>query len=202
MRCSIYFHAIVADLFWPLLRDPWRSLHLRSFSTPQATAEAVYAASVNQLKRLLLIYRLSFKTAMLSVLWQTALIYVANAMMREGNSNGAEWRFYLELCVAGLEDLSASFRVFKSVAEGLLGMALERGVIDIDKVNLVSKELVRLGRHHVPYKKEDGIEVEGARWIIDIGLATTDPNAAQGANLAERFQELMLLEEFTTGEMS
>lgn len=139
---------------------------------------------------------------MLSVLWQTALIYVANAMMREGDSSGPEWRFYFELCVAGLEDLSASFRVFKSVAEGLLGMALQRRVIDIDKVNLVHRELVSLGRHHVPHRKADDDGVEGARWIIDIDLATTDPNAAQGANLAERFQELMLFEEFTTGEMS
>ncbi|KAK6210002.1 c6 transcription factor [Colletotrichum tabaci] len=82
----IYFHAVVTDLFRPFLDSPFRSERLPSFSTGFATPEAVYTASVTQLKRLLLLYRLRHKSASLSMLWKTAVVYVANATIREAGT--------------------------------------------------------------------------------------------------------------------
>ncbi|RSM00867.1 hypothetical protein CDV31_011620 [Fusarium ambrosium] len=195
MMMHIYFHAIVTDIFRPLLTEAEVSkpLRLGSFSAPQATPEAAYLASVNQLKRLLLMYRLNFRTAMFSVVWQTALIYVANAMMRELKTSSNEWRYYLHLCMAGLEDLYASFRVFGSIAKAVLGVAIEHGALRTSEARRITNELEELGRHHTVAKPlGDGREV--ANWIIDLDLAVTDPEAAQGSNLAEKFQELIIEE--------
>ncbi|KAI8673520.1 Zn(2)-C6 fungal-type domain-containing protein [Fusarium keratoplasticum] len=193
MMMHIYFHAIVTDIFRPLLTDAEMSkpLRLGSFTAPKATPEAAYLASVNQLKRLLLMYRLNFRTAMFSVVWQTGLIYVANAMMREVKSNSNEWRYYLYLCMAGLEDLYASYRVFGSIAKAILGIAIEHGALRTSEARRITNELEDLGRHHTAIKPlGDGREV--ANWVIDLDLAMTDPKAAQGSNLAERFQELII----------
>ncbi|KAM0420645.1 hypothetical protein ACHAPT_011561 [Fusarium lateritium] len=191
MMMHIYFHAIVTDIFRPLLGETNTSLRLNSFEAPHAAPEAAYLASVNQLKRLLLLYRLNFTTAMFSVIWQTGLIYVANAIMREVKTSSNEWRYYLHLCMAGLEDLYASFRVFGSIAKAILGIAVEHGALGASEARRITNELEELGHHHTVVKRlGDGREV--ANWIIDLDLAMTDPEAAQGSNLAERFQELII----------
>lgn len=128
---------------------------------------------------------------MFSVVWQTGLIYVANAMMREVKSGSNEWRYYLHLCMAGLEDLYASYRVFGSIAKAILGIAIEHGALRPSEARRITNELEDLGRHHTISKPlGDGREV--ANWIIDLDLAMTDPEAAQGSNLAEKFQGLII----------
>jgi hypothetical protein len=124
-------------------------------------------------------------------------------MVREATTSSAEWRFYMELCLAGLQDLYASFRVFGSVAEGLLGMALRRGVMDADDAGRIAGELLELGRHHaVAFGVPSGEEPVAALWIIDFDLAMTDPEAAQAGSLAEEFQELILTEQLGADGMS
>jgi hypothetical protein len=190
---------LVTDIFRPFLEGEDSTIPLKTFPTATATAPAVYSASLKQLKRLLLIYRLKFKLASLSVLWQTAVIYIVNGMMHETHTaSSSEWRFYFQLCVAGLSDLTRSFRVFEAIAQALLGMALQKNVISVDEAKSIARDLKDLSRHHVPI---DGVEDQDqARWIIDLDLGVTDPTAAQGGNLAEQFQSLLLMEEFTTGE--
>ncbi|KAM0549153.1 hypothetical protein ACHAPJ_009608 [Fusarium lateritium] len=178
----VYYHAIITDVFRPFLTSNNQPLCMATFSTPGATPEAAYGASVNQLKRLLLIYRLNFETAMLSVLWQTGLIYVANAMMREVKTNSNEWRYYLHLCMAGLEDLYVSRSVYS---------ALEHGALKATESRRIKDELEELGQHHDAVRRiGDGSEV--ATWIIDLDLAMTDPEAAMGGKLAKKFQELIV----------
>ncbi|KAF5023169.1 hypothetical protein F66182_4773 [Fusarium sp. NRRL 66182] len=198
MMMHIYYHAIVTDVFRPFLAMPSQSLAMGSFCTPGASPEAAYRASVNQLKRLLLIYRLNFETAMLSVLWQTALIYVANAMMREVKTNNNEWRYYLYLCMAGLEDLYVSFRVFGSIARAVLGIALERRALNASDSRRIQQELDDLGRHHAAIRRVgDGREI--SNWIVDLDLSMVDPEAAQGGKLAEKFQSLAIEDDSEDG---
>ncbi|KAK1458698.1 hypothetical protein CCUS01_09176 [Colletotrichum cuscutae] len=197
MLLHVYFHAVVTDLFRPFLATEHKSQRLYSFSTQHATPEAVYASSVTQLKRLLLLYRLRYKNANYSVLWQTAAVYVANAMIREGGLSlraddqpGNEWKFYLDVCLAGLEDLYASFPVFGSIAQGMVGMALRHSAIRTSKATRVLAQLDDIERRHASLKgMTDKTE---ARWIIDLNLATTDFEGAQARNLVEELQKLMV----------
>ncbi|KZL70449.1 C6 transcription factor, partial [Colletotrichum tofieldiae] len=200
MMMHIYFHAVVTDLFRPFLDSPLRTERLLSFATKFATPEAAYAASVTQLKRLLLLYRLRYKSASLSMLWQTVVVYVANAMIREAGTAvrapdmppSDDWRFYLDLCLAGLEDLYVSFPVFGSIAQGMVGMALRQAAIRTGKAARVLRQLGEIEKQHAASQgMTDKVE---ARWIIDFDLAMTDPEAAQGRNLVEQLEGLMLNE--------
>ncbi|KAK1676185.1 hypothetical protein BDP55DRAFT_550892 [Colletotrichum godetiae] len=197
MLLHVYFHAVVTDLFRPFLATEYKSQRLYSFSTHYATPEAVYASSITQLKQLLLLYRLRYKNANYSVLWQTAVVYVANAMISEGGmalradgQPGNEWKFYLDVCLAGLEDLYASFPVFGSIAQGMVGMALRHSAIRTNKAISVLAQLDEIERRHASIKgMTDKTE---ARWIIDLDLATTDFEGAQARNLVEELQKLMV----------
>ncbi|KAK1987714.1 hypothetical protein LZ30DRAFT_579556 [Colletotrichum cereale] len=200
MMMHIYFHAVITDLFRPFLDSPLGTERLSSFSTELATPEAVYTASVAQLKRLLLIYRLRYRHASLSVLWQTAVIYVANAMIREAGmaaqdpdvppDEEEEWRFYLDLCLTGLEDLYVSFPVFGSIAQGITGMALRSAAIRTERAARVLRQLGEIEKQHGA--NQGMTDKAEARLIIDFDLAMTDPEAAQGRNLVEQLEGLML----------
>ncbi|GJD05294.1 C6 transcription factor [Colletotrichum higginsianum] len=188
----IYFHAVVTDLFRPFLDSPFRSERLPSFSTDFATPEAVYTASVTQLKRLLLLYRLRHKSASLSMLWKTAVVYVANATIREAGTATAtaaydnndneptanERRFYLDLCLSALEDLYVSFPVFGSVAQGMVGMAIRHEAIPAEKAAGVLRRLDEIARRRAA--GQGMTDKAEARWIVDFDLAMTNPEAAQG----------------------
>ncbi|KAK1962116.1 hypothetical protein LY78DRAFT_587311 [Colletotrichum sublineola] len=199
MMMHIYFHAVVTDLFRPFLDTSLGTeRRLSSFSTELATPEAVYTASVEQLKRLLL-YRLHYRHASLSMLWQTAVIYVANAMIREAgvaaqdtdaSASEQEWGFYLDLCLAGLEDLYVSFPVFGSITQGIMGMALRNGAIGTERAAQVLRQLGEIERQHSA--NQGMTDKAEARCIVDFDLALTDPEAAQGRNLVEQLEKLML----------
>ncbi|EFQ32816.1 hypothetical protein CGRA01v4_07741 [Colletotrichum graminicola] len=200
MMMHIYFHAIITDLFRPFLDSSLGSERLSSFSTELATPEAVYTASVEQLKRLLLLYRLRYRHASFSVLWQTAIIYVANAMIREAGvaaqdpdaapPSEQEWGFYLDLCLVGLEDLYVSFRVFGPIAQGIMSMALRNAAIPAEKAARVLRQLGKIEKQH--NASQGMADKAETRCIVDLDLALTDPEAAQGQNLVEQLAELML----------
>lgn len=79
---SIQFHAAILDLFRPFLcRQPNQPLQLGRFTAENRTPAAIYAASVNQLKHIILVFRTRFSCATTSLLWHNALLYVANACL-------------------------------------------------------------------------------------------------------------------------
>lgn len=77
---------------------------------------AVYDASINQLKRLLLMICISFLPASLSILSQIVLTYVGHAVVQDvQGSEQLERRLYIRLFLAALEDLCGSYRESWSV---------------------------------------------------------------------------------------
>lgn len=78
----IFFHTAVLDLFRPFpcqqLQPPFQ---LDQFAAQDPTPEGVCNASVNQLKHIILIFRSKYACATSTMLWQNALLYVANACL-------------------------------------------------------------------------------------------------------------------------
>lgn len=78
----IFFHTAVLDLFRPF---PYQRLQapfeLAAFAAEDPTPEGVCGASVNQLKHIILIFRSKYPCATSTMLWQNALLYVANACL-------------------------------------------------------------------------------------------------------------------------
>ncbi|KAL1866839.1 hypothetical protein Daus18300_006542 [Diaporthe australafricana] len=78
----ILFHTAVLDLFRPFpYQRPQTPFMLDDFEAESPTPEGVCAASVSQLKHLILVFRSQYPTATVSMLWQNALLYVANACL-------------------------------------------------------------------------------------------------------------------------
>lgn len=78
----IYFHTAVLDLFRPFpYQHPETPYKLEDSPADDPTPEGVCNASVNQLKHLILIFRTRYPCATSTMLWQNALLYVANACL-------------------------------------------------------------------------------------------------------------------------
>ncbi|KAM0395519.1 hypothetical protein ACHAQC_005375 [Fusarium culmorum] len=187
-----YYHAIVTDLFRPFLHRPDRaSTPLRTFAAEGATPQTVYHVSIRQMKRLLLSYRLEFHLEALSVIWQTGVIYVANATMRADYHNKDEMQFFVNLCVAGLEELFMSYKVFGAIAKGVMSMAIRQGSIEQTQVRRVRRRLKETGKRFVV--DDSSTDETMAKWMIDLDLAVTNSVEAQGGKLAREFDEMIEL---------
>ncbi|GJC80940.1 hypothetical protein ColLi_03778 [Colletotrichum liriopes] len=164
--------------------------HAMILQSADATPDAVYAASVNQLKRIVLFYRQNYPESSYCFFWQSALLYLANAMLTEAKISGhvPEWRFYFRLCMTSYQTLYTGFRLAKGITLSLLSMALEKGVMDIPQARAIRKDLDLRSKHH---EISDLVPVS---WVVDLDLAMMDPSAAQTENLVQRFREVQLYE--------
>ncbi|KAI9166379.1 hypothetical protein HJFPF1_02479 [Paramyrothecium foliicola] len=188
-----YFHAIVADIARPFIRADSHASHaFRWFGSEDVSPRAVYSASIQQLKRLLLCYRLKFHLERLSVLWQTCLIYVANAAIHgtgdKDEDDPEELHVFLNLCLASLEDLFSSYRVFDDIVKGVLGMGVQQTVVGRHMVQRVFCELEMIGKRYEAEPRDDN-RLEETKWVIDLDLALTDLVGAQASTLAAYSEE-------------
>ncbi|KAM0340580.1 hypothetical protein ACHAPU_010417 [Fusarium lateritium] len=177
----IYFHAIITDLFRPLLQGELSSAPLRTFKADNATPQTVYDASIRQMKRLLLSHRSEMGPETLSIFWQSCVIYVANAVIHGGDDQ-QERQFFVQLCLAGLQELFLSYRVSGMAVKGIAGMAIRNGVIDQAQAVDIRRRLDETARRF-----EDDKVDKVATWVLDLDLAVTDSAGARGGKLAEDF---------------
>lgn len=188
---SICYHLAILDLFRSLVRQNDTSkIRLRSFSSKEASPKAVQAASVNQLKRIVLHYRHSHPESAFSLFWHSALLYLSNAMLREANISGRspEWRFYFRLCMSSYQTLYTCFRLAKGITLGLVSMALDQGIMNLRDAKAIRRDLELRGKHH------DLSDRVAADLVVDLDLAVTDPIAAQAESLIQKLREIELLE--------
>lgn len=143
------------------------------------------------MKRLLLSYRLEFHLEALSVMWQTGVIYVANATMRADYHNKDEMQFFVNLCVAGLEELFMSYKVFGAIAKGVMSMAIRQGSIEQTQVRRVRRRLKESEKLFVV--DDSSTDETMAKWMLDLDLAVTNSAEAQGGILAREFDEMIEL---------
>ncbi|EQK97635.1 N-terminal fungal transcription regulatory domain-containing protein [Ophiocordyceps sinensis CO18] len=185
----IWFHAAILDIFRPFLRRPALGQNrLATFSSRDSCPRAAFEASVDQLKNLLVIYRSRHKASTYSILWHTAMIYVANAVLHEPKDPA--WRFYFLHCVYGYESLRRSYRVAEAIGRALLTMTLRSG-------DMSSSEARRI----VCQLKEKGLvcmsdEIR-ATFMVDLDLAMTHPDDSSVEKFAQRFEDWALFREFT-----
>lgn len=188
----IYYHALIIDLFRPFVQGPHKNAELKSFSSPSSTPRAVYTSSVNQLKRLVLVYRVRFPSASYTFLWHTALLYVANAMLGAHHvGRDPDARAWLRLCLSGYKKLFGSFRVVENIVLGLLSMALRDGIISLPEARDV---LTQLRSRATAARKRPANSSAKATFMVDLNLSMVDPLAAKVDRVAKIFDQLSLPE--------
>ena len=165
--------------------------NMDSFTSEASCPETAFLASSHQLKRLLLVYRARFPSADYCFLWHTALLYVANEVLRKQTLGiDSDWELWFRLCLSGYRDLFRCFKMAKVIYRGLLSMAMRNGVMTATDAQEAIEQL------DVPPIEHNEVGELGSM-IVDLDLAMTDPLAAQAGILAEQFKDLALFDEFT-----
>ncbi|KAI1655065.1 hypothetical protein F4813DRAFT_382260 [Daldinia decipiens] len=200
LMLHLYYHCTVMELLWPFLQQSANKELKMKHLTTTAAIKDIHESSVNQLKRLALIYCINFSNACSSTLWHIALLYLSNAMlcetMRSGKLRNPECWFYFMLCMTGYENIiDGSFQVAEVTMLGLLSMALRNGFLSAPEANTILNDMRKIGQRY------DSQFTVRASFMVDLELAMTNPREAQVQTLASAFHELAIFREFTTGEL-
>lgn len=188
---SIWFHAAILDLFRTTISGPLRHHRLRTFTNPESSAEKVCEASVNQLKQLIVNYRLNFTSSSYTILWHIALTYLANAVLYQPKKE--DWFFYFLLCIYGYERLQPCWRVSKAISTALLSLALRKGDISTQTARRVLNDI----EHNAGPDTFPQDESVRATFMADLDLARSNPRDATVEKLAEEFAQNIMLQEYT-----
>ncbi|KAM4062337.1 fungal zn(2)-Cys(6) binuclear cluster domain-containing protein [Hirsutella rhossiliensis] len=184
----IWFHTSILQLFRPFMQQ-LKPLVKPPHTAPDAFPTTVFAASLNQLKHLALVFRYTFACAMYAAFWHVALMYIANAVIQD--TEDPQWRGYLMLCLDGYGDLFGAFPVAGAIAKSLLSMALRLSVVTSSEARVLMAGIYEKGAHH------PSTEQISASFVVDLDLAVTDRAAAELANLNNSFDDLVMFQEFT-----
>lgn len=166
-----------------------KNQHLKTFTSPHSTPENVCIASARQLKQLIINYRLNFASSSYTILWHTALTYLANAVLHHPKDEN--WFFYFLLCVYGYERLRPCWRVTRAISTALLSMALRKG----DITSPTARQLL-----HDINGNNSGYQLPGevrATFMMDLDLAKSDPESATVEKIAQDFDQNLLLQQYT-----
>lgn len=186
---SLWFHAIILDIFRPFTQTSSHRCHLRTFSGKPATADDVCSASVTQLKSLIKNYRQRYQASKYTLLWQTALVYVINAVLN--GSRDTNWYNDLLLCIYAYRSLGRVWRVASCISKGLLSLALQKS----DLSSRAAKQIL----HDLRRGALDEISGESrAMFMADLDLALFDPRTASMEHLAAQFEDNALMKDYTT----
>ncbi|KAK4077779.1 transcriptional regulator family: Fungal Specific TF [Trichoderma aggressivum f. europaeum] len=185
----IWLHAAILDLFRFSMSSDLKNQHLKTFTSPHSTAENVCIASARQLKQLIINYRLNFASSSYTILWHTALTYLANAVLNHPKDEN--WFFYFLLCVYGYERLRPCWRVTRAISTALLSMALRKG----DITSPTARQLL-----HDINGNNSGYQLPGdvrATFMMDLDLAKSDPESATVEKIAQDFDQNLMLQQYT-----
>ncbi len=164
---------------------------MATFSAWDSSPGAAFAASVNQLKSLIVEYRTNYMASTYSILWHSGLIYLANAVLQD--TSDPEWRFYFLLCIYGYESLSRPYRISEVIAQGLLSMTLRDTDMTAAEARKIREDLKERGLDHVKRNMEEEIR---ATLMVDLTLALRDPVEAMAENMAKQFDSLAIFQDF------
>lgn len=185
------WHVFILDLFRPFVLP----INQRAFKSAKPfgkSPEAIFAASIEQLKRLILLY---FKTS----LWlepcsmvSVALVYIANAVLKDRSN--PEWRFYFLLCMRVYQSIIPMSPVLEDMGKGLLAVAVEEGAMSSAETYAISKIVFSSADHALVVARRQQEFI-----VVDLDRALFDRSAAGSGTLAQTFERISLHEELTSG---
>jgi hypothetical protein len=189
----MWYHSVILGLFRPLVKAQGHyGAHLAS-DTEHLSAMA-FIASIEQLKRLILMYTTMPRSASTSIWWHIALMYVANTVLRDAND--AKWHAYFLLCLSGYKSISLCCNVVEGMIKGLL-------TISVDACRITSKEAYDLWSFFgCMFNDQRHLQRSIGVFVVDLDQAVNDPHTAQVDRLAEKFDDVSLFEAFTNPSSS
>ncbi|KAK8064204.1 hypothetical protein PG996_008856 [Apiospora saccharicola] len=188
------YHGTVLYLLRPFLNSA-ATPRLRSFAAEDSTLDKIFDASMRQLKRLLYVYVSQLQSTLYSPILSCGLMHLNSALMKATARSGDpdEWRFYFRLSLSYLQELYKRYPMWIDVIKANLAMAVDSGnLTSVEALKIIEDVARESGQHH-------GIVAHVfTSCIADFDLAITDPDRARVHELALKFDQLALFEEFTT----
>jgi hypothetical protein len=167
----LWLHSAILDIFRPFLRNEITfesQKRLKTFTTADATPDSAYNASVEQLKQLILSNTAEVGSSSYNIIWQTALLFSANAMLRSKDEDRLE---YFLLCLYSFRATRHSFRVTVSIAQAILSTAMQQGEISGTLASMIIADL----RARAPEGQEPGEEAAAAPTLAELDSVVLDP---------------------------
>ncbi|CAI6087530.1 unnamed protein product [Clonostachys chloroleuca] len=182
----IYFHAASITLLRPLVLFDEDSAFTLDTGSKRPAKDFLHASS-NQLKRLVSLYQANFShTSELSILWHTGCLFVANAVIRDVTSPTSRLHFWR--CLYGYKSLYPKSPLVKSIAKGLLLMAVMG--------NLITKEEAcrEIGEFQSGNDGEHSYAMEPteACFVVDLDLGLSDAVGSHVDSLAQNFDDMFM----------
>ncbi|KAI1841232.1 hypothetical protein JX266_012544 [Neoarthrinium moseri] len=187
MIFHVWFHCAVLDFFRPFVQELGHD-RLSTFYHDDSSPQTVFDASVNQLKQLLLVYHVKYPEARRTCFFNTALVYVSNAILK--NPGDPNWRLYFEICIRCWQDLYVCYPIYDGIMQAFLTMALKDELISIGEARPYMDQLRVRGLHHGTTRQVI------SSFMADLDLALTKPDEAHIHHLASQFDEIMSFDEF------
>lgn len=117
-----------------------------SFAASDSSPDAVFSASLKQLKRIVLEYRMRFHGKQYSAGLNAAVQHVFNLVIREPDD--PTWRFYFSLCMGYWMESVVSFPVMAAIVKANLSLALTIGCVTGAEAQTLLEEIEFRARHH------------------------------------------------------
>lgn len=129
--------------------------------------------------------------------WQTALLYVFNAIVKDRSD--PQWRFYFWLCVHCYSKLFICYATIEDFVQSLLAIAVRYGAISRKDVTRVMQEgFYKDGKAKRARSRWEGLqETQRSTYKLDLDLAVRDRDAADVSALMAKFEDMDMFEEFT-----
>ncbi|KAI9158884.1 Acetyl-coenzyme A transferase nodX [Paramyrothecium foliicola] len=161
------YHCTLIRVFQPFLGN-LEAVRLRSLKSKDSSPSSVFAASMRQLKRLLVWYWVGPGRHSENGWFNFAILQIANAVLK--NTADPDWRIYFQLCFNFWKEAYVRYRVYLKVAKANLALALRLGAIKGPEAVAMLDDLRSVGTHHVA--PEDAFLTA----IADFEMSSKDPN--------------------------
>lgn len=177
---SIWYHVFILEIFRPFVTAE-KQHDLSSWSTSSSTPEAIFSASVKQLKHMVVTFRRQQACALYTFFWHAGVMSVANAVLK--NSSDPNWRFYFMLCIFCYRDLAPCFPISEQIAQGFLAIAVESGLVTSAEATLYLDEF--------NVKAHKGVEDRShGKFVLDLDLAVSDKDMAQIGAFVDKYDKI------------
>lgn len=165
-----------------------KDLHFYSDPTPWPP-DAVFHASVDQLKRILILYQLHYAESRYHAWWNPAMVYVSHAVLT--SQTDSEWRFYFLLCLKAYRNLSVAYPFATISYKATLTLAMAEGKLSASGARDLLRQLFHGdGRENVR-------DTDKLRIHMDLDQIQGADGSGDAEKLADDFEKLTVVKEFT-----
>ncbi|KAK4161409.1 hypothetical protein QBC43DRAFT_291885 [Cladorrhinum sp. PSN259] len=191
LRMHMHFHGAVIALFQPFVSGPLQRLRLQTFIT-KGSVMCTFNSSVDQLKRLVMIYRRTFeKQAHDTYLIMFGPLILASVLCQLGPSKERndvlERRHYFAVCVGGMLNWLSRFSVMKTIILGLISVGLSTQTITTEYAKTVMAEVSqRRGWQDLLGDESPGT----CEVVVDFQLALIDRLSATAGKASEKLRDI------------